>query len=115
MSNRHISNMRIVFYSHNHGRMLEFEYDEAKSRSNEAKHGLGFEEAQELWADEHLVTMRVERKGEKRSMAIARYAGSYWSAIYVDRNAKVRLISVRRSTKVERRLYDKAYQSKWHS
>lgn len=31
---------------------LRFEYDQRKSDSNEAKHGIDFEEAQRLWDDE---------------------------------------------------------------
>ena len=37
---------------------MEFEFDEQKSASNKAKHGINFIEAQELWLD----TKRVERE-----------------------------------------------------
>lgn len=109
ISYRYLQNTQFAFFIYAHGTIIEFEYDEAKSRSNLEKHGIDFEEAQGLWLDEHLISMNVEHKGEKRNMAVAHYAGSYWAAIYTERDGKVRLISVRRATMTERKLYDKAY------
>ena len=86
---------------------MNFEYYPAKSASNEEKHGINFEEAQRLWEDPEMITMRVDRKGEFRKMLIARHAGCCWSAIYTIRPDNIRIISVRRSTGKEVSFYDR--------
>ena len=86
---------------------MYFEYDPRKSSSNADKHGIDFEEAQELWNDEWRLTARIKRKGEARRLLIARHAGSLWTAIYVHRDEAIRIISVRRSTSEEVSYYDR--------
>ena len=86
---------------------MQFEYDPNKSDSNLEKHGIDFEEAQELWNDEWRLSALVRRKGEERTLLIARYAGSLWTAICVSRDDATRIISVRRSTKEEAKYYDR--------
>ncbi|MFD0702785.1 toxin [Slackia equolifaciens] len=83
----------------------EFEYDEAKSFLNAEKHGIDFEEAQELWDGPHFVTP-VEFKGERRYSVVGKIGGEYWTAIATDRKGHVRIISVRRSIKKEASYYD---------
>jgi uncharacterized DUF497 family protein len=61
-----------------------FEFDEAKSRSNKAKHGIDFIEAQALWLDEMLI----------------------WSAVITYSEDRIRLIAVRRSRDEEVALYE---------
>lgn len=34
---------------------MDFEFDETKSRSNKAKHGIDFSDAQLLWLDDQLL------------------------------------------------------------
>ena len=87
---------------------MGFVYDKAKSDANLEKHGIDFEEAQLLWDDPNLMEFRIEFKGELRIGAMARYAGSCWVAITAPRGNDVRIISVRRATKKEMSLYDKA-------
>ena len=55
---------------------MRFEYDPHKSSSNADKHGIDFEEAQDLWDDKWRLAARVQRKGEERCLLSARYAGS---------------------------------------
>ena len=86
---------------------MNFEYDPAKSASNEEKHGINFEEARRLWEDPEMITMRVDRKGEFRKMLIARLAGCCWAAIYTIRPDNIRIISVRRATGKEISFYDR--------
>ena len=45
---------------------MEFEYDRSKSERNLEKHGVDFEEAQELWSDPYMVRFTVEYGGERR-------------------------------------------------
>lgn len=84
-----------------------FEYDPSKSEANRGKHGIDFEEAQELWADEWRLATAVEHKGERCELLIAHYAGGFWTAIYSMRGENIRIISVRRATQKEVAYYDR--------
>ena len=86
---------------------MEFEFDQNKSDANENKHGINFIEAQNLWSDEYHMVVELEHKGEQRYLIVAHYSGSFWSAIYVMRAQKVRIISTRRATRNEVSFYDK--------
>lgn len=86
--------------------MDEFEYDEAKSRSNLDKHGIDFLEAQALWLDPKLLELQVTLEGEIRFVVIGMIKGKHWSAVVTYRGEKIRLISVRRSRKNEVLLYE---------
>lgn len=104
-------------YSHTHDIQLiygsqSFEYDEQKSLINEEKHGISFEEAQELWDDPNYYEVKLEFKGERRTAVLARWEGTYWTAITTMRGTSIRIISVRRSTQEEKRLYDRAFNER---
>lgn len=86
---------------------MDFEWDPVKSALNEAKHGISFDEATELWGDADMVVVEVERGGETRWVGIARGLGSYWVVVYTLRDDAVRIISVRRATKKEASTYDR--------
>lgn len=86
--------------------MDEFEFDEAKSQSNLKKHGIDFEAAQNLWADPYLLEIRAKLEGEPRFLLIGKIAEKHWSAVVTYRDARIRLISVRRSRKKEVELYE---------
>lgn len=85
---------------------MEFEFDPRKSDSNEAKHGINFVAAQELWKSKHVI---LGAKGalEKRYMVIGTIQHEHWSAIITYRGARIRIISVRRSTSAELEAYAK--------
>jgi uncharacterized DUF497 family protein len=85
---------------------MNFEYDPAKSESNKAKHGIDFEEAQQLW-DNNVLEIRLDYGGEERFAAVGLLRGVHWTAIITYRGNAVRLISCRRSHKQESALYDK--------
>ena len=76
---------------------MAFEYDPEKSAANKAKHGVDFEEAQELWADPWLLEVPARTDDEPRFLAIGRIGGKHWSAVCVRRGDNLRLISVRRA------------------
>lgn len=88
------------------GALVEFEYDEAKSRANKAKHGIDFVEAQALWLDEMLVEIPARTEDEPRFVVVALIAGKHWSAVITYRGQRVRLISVRRSRVEEVAIYE---------
>ncbi len=85
---------------------MEFEYDQRKSRSNKAKHGIDFLAAQALWDDPELLEIPLKTEDEPRCLVIGRIGDKHWSAITTKRNEKVRIISVRRSRTEERELYE---------
>ena len=85
---------------------LEFEYDEVKSLSNKAKHGMDFAEVQILWSDERLVEVQARTEDEPRFLVIGRISGVHWSVVVTYRNDRVRLISVRRSRTEEVAIYE---------
>lgn len=85
---------------------MYFEFDERKSRSNKWKHGVDFIEAQALWDDPKLLEVSLKTDDEPRGLLVGRIGGTYWSAIVTYREERVRIISVRRSRKEERELYE---------
>jgi uncharacterized DUF497 family protein len=85
---------------------MEFEFDEDKSRSNKAKHGIDFVEAQALWLDDMLIEVPARTQDEPRSVVIGMIGDRHWSAVITYREDRIRLISVRRSRDEEVGLYE---------
>ena len=85
---------------------FEFEYDSEKSRLNKEKHGIDFDEAQELWSDPGLVEIAAKTVDEQRYLVIGKIAGKCWSAVITYRSDRIRIISVRISRKEEVKLYE---------
>lgn len=83
-----------------------FEYDPIKSMTNFDKHGIDFDEAQNLWSDETKITFPVSVNGEARVLMVAKYNGKHWTAIYTLRGDNIRIISVRRSRTKEIACYE---------
>ena len=85
---------------------MEFEFDPAKSRSNKAKHGIDFEQAQGLWRDVYAYEVDAVTKDEPRTKRVGEYQGKLWAAIFTMRSErKIRIISVRRAHGDEARKY----------
>ena len=85
---------------------MEFEYDPKKSRKNKEKHGIDFEEAQELWNDPDRVVIPAKTEDELRFAIVGIFRNKVWIGICTIRNKRVRIISVRRARKKERELYE---------
>ena len=84
----------------------EFEFDQAKSRINKAKHGIDFEEAKALWQDPMLLEVPARTEDEERFLIIGVIEEEHWSAVVTYRSGKVRLISVRRARSEEIEFYE---------
>ena len=84
---------------------MQFEFDPGKSAANHDKHGIDFIEAQAIWADERMVTVRSKSAGEVRHLAIGLIGQRHWSAVWTIRETRVRIISVRRARKDEVELW----------
>jgi len=85
---------------------MEFEFNENKSKANKEKHGIDFIEAQKLWNDPDRIEIPTKYLDEPRYVLIAMINDKHWSAIFTYRNKKIRLISVRRSRKNEKEIYE---------
>jgi len=85
---------------------VEFEFDEAKSDANLAKHGIGFIAAQELWLDEFLIEIPAKTVDESRSLVIGVIGSKHYSAVITHREGRTRIISVRRSRAKEVAIYE---------
>lgn len=88
------------------GYLMPFEFDEAKSRANQAKHGIDFVEAQALWRDDRLLEVPARTEDEPRFLVVGRIGDRYWSAVITYRGERVRIISVRRARDEEVALYE---------
>lgn len=85
---------------------MEFEFDDPKSQSNLAKHGINFLDAQKLWVDPDRIEIPARTEDELRFLVIGKIARKCWSAIITYRENRVRIISVRRSRKEEVAIYE---------
>ena len=84
-----------------------FEFDRNKSLSNKEKHGINFETAIQLWKDPQRVEFKAKWVEEPRYLLIAVIKNQYWSAIFAKRINRIRIISVRRSRKNEKEIYNR--------
>ncbi|MBN1948014.1 MAG: BrnT family toxin [Bradymonadales bacterium] len=87
---------------------MEFEFDEAKSAANKAKHGIDFVEAQLLWLDSMLIEIPARTVDESRTLVVGVIANVHWSAVVTYREERIRIISVRRSRREEVEIYESA-------
>lgn len=85
---------------------MAFEYDANKSTENQRKHGIDFEEAQDLWTDSNLVEIPARTSDEPRWLLIGKIAEKHWSAVITRRQGNIRLISVRCSRDEEIAIYE---------
>ena len=83
-----------------------FEFDEPKSRANATKHGIDFNQAQELWRDPYLIEIPAMTVDEPRFLVVGRFGAKHWSAVITYRGENIRIISVRRSRPEEVALYE---------
>ncbi|AEQ50309.1 BrnT family toxin [Pelagibacterium halotolerans] len=83
-----------------------FEYDPAQSAANLEKHGIDFEAAQALWADELALEIPARTTDEPRFLVIGKIGDRHWAAVITYRGAAVRIISVRRARDQEIAYYE---------
>ena len=85
---------------------MEFEFDAAKSRKNQEKHGIDFVQAQALWDDPEHVEVPARTEDEPRFLVIGRIGTDHWSAVVTYRSERTRIISARRSRREEIQIYE---------
>jgi uncharacterized DUF497 family protein len=83
-----------------------FEWDETKNRTNIKKHGISFEEAQLLFETPHLRSIANNDYGEIREISIGEiYETLIIVVIHTDRDGIIRIISARKASRKERKMY----------
>lgn len=90
---------------------MEFEWDEKKNLSNFRKHGIWFEEAQTIWADESSSEFfdPEHRESEARFIRVGHSSvHRLLLVVFCERSGGdiMRLISARRATESERRQHE---------
>lgn len=92
---------------------LTFEWDEEKARANLKKHGMSFDEASTVFADPFSVTIADpdHSRDEQRHVDIGSSdKGRVLVVVYTERGVSIRIISCRKATPSERRLYEEGYK-----
>ena len=88
---------------------MEFEWDDAKNLLNQAKHGISFEEAREIFERSVLMWEDTRRDyGETRYVSVGEIGGSVVVVLVVVhtlRGQKTRIISARKANARERKSY----------
>jgi uncharacterized protein len=85
-----------------------FEWDEVKNAINRSKHGVDFKDAVHVFFDpEHAEREDNHDYGEQRFQIIGKVSFGILFVVYTERSGDtIRLISARKATKAERRLYE---------
>jgi uncharacterized DUF497 family protein len=85
---------------------MEFEWDETKRAVNIAKHSLDFADAERFdWAAAHIGRDERFDYGEDRFTAYGGLDGDLVVIVFTWRDNKVRIVSVRRANRKERKRY----------
>ena len=89
--------------------MSDFEWDVAKNRANEAKHGVGFELAQQAFLDpSRVIAEDLDHSGdEPRYFCFGKVRGAVMTARFTWRNGKIRIFGAGHWRK-GRAIYEKA-------
>ncbi len=84
----------------------DFEWDETKARSNEAKHGVTFEEAATAVVDPNGLFVEDDTRGEARFVVIGMSERArVLFVVHVERGRRDRIVSARQATKREELMY----------
>jgi uncharacterized protein len=88
---------------------VEFEWDDVKAVSNLKKHGVSFEEGATIFNDPEIATIfdPDHSKDEERYISIGvSIQGNLLVIVHSERDERIRLISCRKATNTERKVYE---------
>jgi hypothetical protein len=87
---------------------MKYEWDEAKNRKNIAKHGLSFEDADQVFSGP-CVMFEDDRFGywEERLVTLGLLAGRLVVIAHAPRDEGTRIISMRKGNRREQKIYQK--------
>ena len=94
---------------------IRFEWNRAKNRLNKRKHGVSFEEAETVFADEHaLLIDDPEHSGEEDRFILLGLSAAIRTLVvchcYRDEDEVIRLISSRKADRSERNHYNRRWR-----
>lgn len=95
---------------------LRFEWDQRKSAANQRKHGISFEEATTVFADEHaLVVDDPEHSADEERFILLGMSAAVRALVvchcYRESEDTIRIISARKATRKERSTYAERWRS----
>ncbi len=88
-----------------------FEWDEEKAKANLKKHRVGFDEATTVFTDPYSMTIHDpdHSSDEQRYIDIGTSdKGRVLVVVYTERGSNIRIVSCRKATPSERKLYEEA-------
>lgn len=88
---------------------MDFEWDEAKARTNQRKHSVSFLEAAEVFSDEHSSCVHDPDHSydeERQLLFGTSLKGNHLVVSFTERSGTVRIISARQMTRQERNAYE---------
>ena len=88
---------------------VEFEWDDEKAVSNFQKHGISFEEGATIFNDPEIATIfdPDHSEDEERYVSIGiSIQGNLLVIVHTERKEQIRLISCRKATNTERKVYE---------
>lgn len=86
---------------------MSYEWDPNKAKSNFKKHGVKFSDAVGVFEDEDAITIDDENEKEERFVTIGKdFLSRILVVVYTFRDIVIRIISARKATKRERKMYE---------
>ncbi|MEP7148977.1 MAG: BrnT family toxin [Acidobacteriota bacterium] len=89
--------------------MLIFEWDETKAKNNLTKHRVSFAEAESVFYDPESITIDDpdHSGGEQRYVDVGTSSQNrILVVVYTEREDRIRIITVRKATRTERKIYE---------
>jgi len=92
-----------------HTMIIEITWDSVKAKSNRLKHRIFFSEVEPVFYDPRAISFEdMDSKGEARYVVIGLDSlGRIIVVVYTYRNTTIRLISARKASKAEQKVYEK--------
>jgi uncharacterized protein len=87
-------------------RFGDFEWDQAKASANQAKHGVSFPEATAVFGDPRAIDAPDRYEPERFVIIGMSDHARVLFVVHAERGDRIRLISARRASKIQRRLYE---------
>ena len=85
---------------------MGFQWDEAKSKANEAKHDVSFPEATLVFRGRFLSRQDMRRDyGEARFIALGMSQGRLLRVVYTKRDGDIRIISAWKASRYDRKIF----------
>ncbi len=85
---------------------MEYEWDPKKAKTNLAKHGVPFADTVAVFSDDSAITIEDKQSSEERFVTMGMDAlGRVLVVAYTWSGETIRIISARKATEKERRLY----------